>query len=145
MAGFGLMPAGLGPFGLGTPAQGAEPPSGPAGSRYLNPITRDYQVDEETGQFAQMPAVRQRVLIIVLTLKNSSAVKGLGVRLPPRMDETFESAVKAEITLALRQLTDVERVARLEDVKVDRGRSGRARITVVYTDLTTATRDQVTV
>lgn len=145
MAGFGLAPAGLSPFGLGSPDEGAAPPSGPAGSRYLNPITRDYQIDPSTGQQAQMPPVRQRVLLTVLTAKNSSAVPGFGTRIPALMGETFESEVRAEITRELRQLTDVERVARLDGVKVEKGLGGRARVTISYTDLTTATRDQVTI
>jgi hypothetical protein len=145
MAGAGIAPAGMTPFGVGTPATGAEPPSGPAGSRYINPVTRDYQVDPTTGQFAQMPPVRQRVLLAVLTARNSSAVPGFGTRLPPNMDESFESAVRAEITRALNQLTQVERVCRLDAVLVKRGRLGRAQITIVFVDLTTGTRDQLTV
>lgn len=144
MAGFGTSPGGTAPFGIGTPSVGAAPPSGPAGCRYLNPATRDYEVDSSTGQFAQMPAVRQRVMLCVLTAKNSSSVPGFGVRIPPLMNETFESEVRAEITRELRQLTEVERVCRLDGVFVVKGRSGRARVTVSFIDLTTGTADQVT-
>ncbi len=139
MTGFGLMRGGLTPFGLGTPSTGAATPTGAAGSRYLDPITRDYGVDSATGQFKQMPGVRQRVEITVLTTKRSSTGQPLfGVELPARMDEHFEADSRASIAAALRQLIEIEKVMRLDaPIKVEKGNGGRARFTISFTDLTT--------
>jgi phage baseplate assembly protein W len=130
------MPAGSGPFGLGTPATSEPPPTGPAGSRYLNPATRDFEVDQVTGQFAQMPPVRQRVLLALITIRGSSSVlPSFGVHVPPKMNELFEAQVRNSVASALRQLTDVEQVIRVDRIDVERGTGGRALITVSYTNL----------
>ncbi len=136
---------GTSPFGVGTPASATEPPSGPAGSRYLNPVTRDYEVDSSTGQFKQMPGTRQRVLLTVLTVRDSSGVRGFGVKLPPRMGETFERQVENELRRALRTMTEVEKSLLINGITVERGLGGRARITIAFTDLVTGDQDRVRV
>jgi hypothetical protein len=134
----------MGPFGPGTPLVAAAPPTGTAGVRYLNPATRDYQQDGATGQLAQMPSLRQRVLLSLMTvLGSSSALPLLGIRIPRKQGPQFESEITAEIRFSLRQLTDVEQIARLDGVKVERGAGGRARVTVSYTDLDTGHSDEV--
>lgn len=143
MAGFGSMPAGSSPFGLGTPAAAVEPPDGPSGSRYLNPITRDYEVDATTGHFKQMPGTRQRVLIALLTLRNSSGLAGFGVRMPTRMGDAFETQSKQAVRQALQHMTEVEKSMRIDDIVVERGIGGRSRVTVVFTDLVTGDQDRV--
>ena len=111
--------------------------------RYINPGTRDYQIDPDTGDFARMPAVRQRMLILALTVRGSSSVlPNMGVRLPKIMNEAFERRVAAEVRAAARQMTDVEKVARIRDVLVERTGTGRAEITIVYDDLTTGQTGQ---
>jgi len=143
--GFGLSPYGFGtPYGLGTPVTAEAPPDGPAGSRYLNPASRDYEQGPD-GQLAQMPPVRQRVLIALLTIQGSStALPQLGVRAPARMGTTFENEMRAAVRTALAQLIDVEKLIRIDAIKVERGNSGRARVTVSYTNLTDGTDDTVT-
>lgn len=136
---------GTSPFGVGTPASATEPPSGPAGSRYLNPVTRDYEVDSTTGQFKQMPGTRQRVVITVLTVRDSSGVRGFGVRLPGRMGDAFERQVENEIRRSLRYMTEVEKSLLITEIKVERGLGGRARITISFTDLVTGDQDRVRV
>lgn len=144
MAGFGVYPAGLAPFGLNTPIPVNAPATGAAGSRFINPATKDYQQDPTTGQLAQMPAVRQRVLLALLTLVNSSSVNpAFGVRLPRKMGTFFESEMRLAIRAALKQLTDVEKIVRIDGISVERGTGGRSRTTVSYTDLTTGQPDQV--
>lgn len=145
MSGFGLLPAGLGPFGFGVPPEAALPPDGPSGSRYINPATKDYEQDPDTLQLKQMPALRQRVLI-AMTMRKGSAVTlpDLGVAFPTKMGTAFEAEVTASVRAALRQLTDIERVLRINAIAVERGASGRARVTLSYTDLTTGNTDQVT-
>lgn len=136
MAGFGSMAMGTGPFGLGTPATGEDPPDGPAGSRYIDPTTRDYAQDPDTKQLKQMPAARQRVLLALMTLVgSSSALPTFGVKPPKKMGDTYESQMKNAVRLALRHLTDVEQVIRVDSIVVERGLGGRSRTTVSFTDL----------
>lgn len=142
MSGFGLFPFGTGPFGFGSIAEAAIVPEPVAGSRFIDPVTRDYVFDSATGHLGQMPPLRQRVLLTLMTQLGSSAVPGFGVRLPPKIDRTFVSSSTAMVRSALRQLTDVERIMRIDDITVDTGGS-RAAITVSYTDLTTGERDSV--
>lgn len=139
------MPFGTGPFGLGTPATLTAPPDGASGCRYLNPVTRDYEQDSTTGHLAQMPPVRQRVLLALLTLRTSStAVPAFGVKLPSKIGTTFDAEVRAAIYLALRHLTETEKAIRVERIDVEKA-YGRARMTVVWTDLTTGAEDQVSI
>lgn len=93
-----------------------------------------------------MPHVRQRVLIAVLTLQGSStALPKFGTRLPRKMGDTFEAEVSNSVKAALRQMTDVERVMKIDGLKVERGSGGRAQITISYTDLERNLQDSVTV
>lgn len=142
--GIGFLPVGTGPFGFGVPPSAAVPPTGPAGSRYINPATRDYQQDPATGQLKQMPPLRQRVLLTLLTVAGSSAaVPTMGVTYPRKMGDDFEAQVKAAVRYGMRQMTDIERVMRIDSIVVERGFSGRGRITLSYTDLTTGLADRV--
>jgi len=143
MAGFGLMPAGLGPFGLGTPAEAPEAIEPTNGSRYINPATRDYEVDAVTGQFSQMPPTRQRVLLALTTRRDTSGLPGFGLKMPARMGDTFEAEARAAVQLALRHMTELERSLRVNAIVVEKGALGRARLTVFYTDLLSGERDSV--
>lgn len=146
MAGFGLMAAGLGPFGYGAPPTSDLPPDGPSGVRFINPRTRDFEQDPDTRQLKQMPPYRQAVLIALATLEGSSTAQpSFGVRLPPRMGNTFEAEVNAAVRKALRHLTDIQKVIRVDRVTTEKGLGGRARITVSYTVVATGKDDQVTV
>jgi len=135
------MPSGLSnsPFGLGTPITSPVPADQKDQNycRYINPNTGDYEVFEENGTLAQMPGVRQRVLLIARTLKGSSSVlPKLGIKLPPKIDESFEITVRNSIKEAFRPMTDVEKVLRLDGILVGRLPAGRVSIVIAYTDLT---------
>lgn len=132
------------PFGSGTPATASAPPLPPAAlSRYINPGSKDYEIDPVTKQFKKMPPVRQRMLLIMATNRGSSSVlPNLGIRRPKKIDQTFDRRMRNEIRAAYRQLTDVEKVARIDDILIDPRSGGRPIITIVYTDLTTLTEDQ---
>jgi len=143
MSGFGNSPLGSAPFGVGTPATGDAPPEGPTGSRYLNPQTRDLELDPTTGMLAQMPGTRQRVVLALFTLRGSSTVlPTMGVRLPRGMIESFERDMQNNIREALRREV-TERAIRIDDILVTRNAGGRADITVEYTDLSTFEADSV--
>jgi phage baseplate assembly protein W len=144
------MPAGLGPAGLGTPLSVADPPTGTAGVRFLNPATRDYQVDSVSGQLAQMPSLRQRVLLALMTTQASASVQPkFGLNSPRKIDGNFTANNEQRIREALRQMTEVEKVMKVTAIKTERGVSGsntaRVRTTVSYTDLTTGTNGTVNV
>ncbi len=142
--GFGLMGFGLGPFGLETPDDPPEPPTGTAGSRYINPATGDYESDDLTGQLKQMPRARQRVLLALITLrKSASTAQGFGVRLPRKMGTSFEYETRQAVILALRHLTESEEVIRIDSVTVERGQNSRALVTVSYFDIEAQQPDQV--
>lgn len=145
MAGFGIYSAGLGAFGLGTPTVAPIPSTGQAGSRWINPATRDYEVDGNTRQLKQMPGTRQRVLLALMTIKGTaSTAPRFGVALPTKMGTTFEAECKAATRAALAHLTSGDSpVIRINFITVERGRSSRARITVDWTDIETGEPDQV--
>lgn len=137
----GVAPTG---FGVGDPAP--VPPTGPWGSRYINPATGDYEYDPATRQLKQMPAVRQRFVLKLTTLLGSSSVRpDDGIRLPRKIDASVQREIDDAVRQTMRQETDVEKVARIVAVTVERDpqNSGRAAVVVAFTDLTTGTEDQV--
>lgn len=145
MAGFGGAPAGSFPAGMGSVPEPQDAPTGHGGSRFLNAVTRDYEIDATTGQFKQMPPTRQRVTLAVATELDSSGLVGFGIKPPRKMGDSFESEMRAAVARALRHMTDVDKTLRLNGVKVERGNLGRARVTIAFTDLVTGERDQATV
>lgn len=153
MTGFGNSAMGTSPFGVGTPITSAEPPTALVraglarpGCRYLDPRTRDYVHDDNTRQLAQMPPVRQRVLLALLTLKGSSTVlPRMGVAMPRKISESFDTEVRHAVLAALYQLTTVERVARVNAIRAERlSPAGRVLVEVEFTDLTNDEDDRVT-
>jgi phage baseplate assembly protein W len=129
---------GVYPAGLGGPSTAPDAPSGPPViARFIEPLSGDYQLDATTGQYVGMPPVRQRVEIALGSVRGSSAVlPELGTEIPPTIDETFVSAVEADVRFAVRRLV-AERVIRTRDVRVETGSpAGRAAIVYEYTDLT---------
>ncbi len=132
-----MQPLGITPYGTGTPIVDTVTPTLPFGSRYLNPGTRDFERDVGTLQFKQMPSTRQRALLAVLTTLNSSIVRGFGLGRPRKMGPSFEREMRDHVRRAFAHLTDSEKLIRLDDIIVERGDGGRARVTVAFTDLTT--------
>lgn len=143
MPGFGSAPFGSSGYGLGVPGNAASPTTSPAGSRYLNPSTGDYQYNSTTGQLAQMPNLRQRVLLTVMTEYGSIPTQPtFGIRRPLKMGDTFEAEMKAAVRAALAYLTDTEKVMRIDQILVRKGAGGRSETTIVFTDMTTGVADQ---
>ena len=145
MSGFGTCTIGQTPFGYGDPTEVSAPIDNLQAdtARYLNPLTKDWQIDSDTGEYARMPAIRQRVLLALTTIKGSAmGLPDFGVELPKVMDAAFDRRVAASVRLALYQLSDVEKVIRIDGVEVERT-TIRATVTVSYTDLTTGQPDSV--
>lgn len=152
MSGFGNSALGTSPFGVGTPLTSADPPTALVraglalpGCRYIDPRTRDYAHDDDTRQLAQMPPVRQRVLLALLTLRGSSTViPRMGIAMPRKITESFDTEVRHAVLGALYQLTTVERVARVNSVRAERhSPAGRVLVEVEFTDLTNNEDDRV--
>jgi hypothetical protein len=145
MSGFGIYSAGFGAFGLSTPAVAPAPATGPVGSRWINPATKDYELNPQTKNLKQMPLTRQRVLLALLTIQGSSTTASrFGVSLPTKMGNTFEIECKNATRAALSHLTSGNSPDIVIDrIDVERGKSGRAQITVTYTDLNTGEQDFV--
>lgn len=144
--GFGTMKFGVSPLGFGTGDDAPLPPTGAWGSRYINPQTGDYANDPATGQLQQMPAVRQRFLLRLKERRGSSSVRpNDGIVLPTKIDDSIQSTMDDAVRLAMHQETDVEKVARIDFVRVERdsNNTGRVLTIVSFVDLTTGLADQV--
>jgi hypothetical protein len=143
MAGLGLFGIGSTPFGSGTPVAATAPPSDiPEQANFLDPVTGDYVVLDD-GALARMPNTRHRVLMLLKTVLASAAhLPDVGLEMPTRMDQTFKQRTKGAVLFALEPIGDD---IRIDDVTVEVTGTGRADVTVSYTDLTTGNSDTVTV
>jgi hypothetical protein len=139
--GLGASMMGGGPFGSGTPATASAPPSDvPTFANYLNPVTRDYVIQDD-GSNQRMPIVRHQVLMLLLTERGSAAEPDIGLKLPAKMDQSFEQRARQSVAMALEPIGDD---FRLDSVPVERTAMGRADITVEFTDLTTGNAETIT-
>jgi hypothetical protein len=146
MAGFGTAPMGTSGAGLGVPVAAADPPDGPAGARFINPASGDYEQDSDTRQLKQMPIERQQVMLALRTiLGSSSALPTFGVKAPRKMGDTFAAEMTAAVKVALHHLTDVQKVISIDSITVERGTGGRSRTTVKYTITSSGLDDELTV
>lgn len=146
MAGLGLIPLGITPFGFGTPDGTQAPPdTRPTGSRYLNFRTKDYEV-ADNGELRRMPPTRHHVLMALGTTEGSSTVLGeLGLKLPERIDRRYNQLAEQAIRKALRPLVQRQEI-RILFVRVNRtDNPGRVDHQVGYQDLTTLNSDTVTI
>lgn len=143
-AGAGLFGAGVGPGGIYVPASVADSPTPSAGSRFINPISRDYELNSETGQEAQMPPTRQRVLLALMTKRGSSTARpDFGLRVPDKIRTTFEAEMRINVRAALSHLTREDApVIVIDGIDVQVPRPGRALITVSYTDVLNGVSDE---
>lgn len=143
MSGAGLESAGLSPFGYGTPTETDGPSANPWGSRFINPSSKNLEFDSVTGQLRQMPPVRQRVLLTVLQTKGSSTTRpNEGTKRPAKMGDGFQREQEQYVREAHRQMTDVERVIRIDQVTVTRRDNQGAHTDIAFTDLTTGVEDK---
>lgn len=104
-------------------------------SRFVDISRGEYRLRDTDGRYANMPNVRQRVVIMVREMT-----------FPRKMTASFEADVTQRVRVGMRQLVDVEKRARLDGVIVERaadGVQGRASLLISYTDLTTNIRDEV--
>lgn len=132
-------------FGAGSPTTGSAPPILSRASRYINPYTRDYEFDTNSRGFRRILSVRQRVQLALGTIRGSSTTSpNWGIVLPRRIGPQFAAEAEAAVRQALSQMTDVEKVLRVDQVDVTTYHM-RSRIVVWFTDLTTNSQAQETI
>ncbi len=135
--GFGTSPVGGFPVGFSSPTTATAPATPTRYVRAIGVDTKDYAIDA-TGAFARTSPVRQRVVLALCTMIESSNVqRDWGISRPPKMGRNFEAQVEAAVRKAMWQLVDVEKLVAIESVTVERGSGGRARATMLFRDLTT--------
>lgn len=114
MSGAGIQKAGRTTAGYGTSASATvfgggflrdEVTGATLGARLIDPKSRDFVLDSN-GRLLGMKSVRHAVLIAVHTVRDSSAVRGLGNRLSSiqRIGASFEKQILDILTEALRPL-----------------------------------------
>lgn len=148
LLGFGNAPFGNSIFGWGQPATTDKRPENLVVARWINPDTNDLEILAD-GTFAGMPAVRQRVLLLLRTSLGSAKADGsrtLGstIREIKRIDETTQRKVQVAVRTALHQLIAVEKLINLDSVQVNAvSPAGRLEVVISYTDLTSQDEDNV--
>ncbi len=145
--GFAEAPFGTAAFALGTPAEPGAAPAPSNGSRFLNPRTRDWEIDPDTSQHAQMPAARQRVLLALLTVRGSAtSAPGFGFKPPSKIGPRFEAETRNAVRVALAHLTREDAPAiEIQDIAVQKIAPGRVLLTVSYVDLATGEEDEASI
>lgn len=139
MTGLGNAPLGRSPYGLVYEAPTTAQPDASSLRRWLDPITGQYVLAAD-GSFEQMPAIRQRVVLALGTVQGSIGVLAdFGKSSPNIMGTRFAAEEEAAVRLALRQLTDVEAVIRIDRITIERSSQipGRWRTTVSYVETAT--------
>jgi len=145
MPGFGTSPFGTSVMGIGAPADPSTIPDGTTSvSRYVGPVSGDYEVNPAGGQLRQMSGVLQRVVLTIRTeLGSVLAATKFGRRFPRKQTSSLEAEVAGELRRVLRPLTDVERVMVIESIGVQRGDGGRVGIDLRFTNLQTGASEQI--
>lgn len=146
MAGFGSQPFGSSPYGIGTPAVATElggklfqdAASGEqTGSRKIDPLTRDYEINDY-GRIAGMSNVKQLVLLAVSTKRGSSAMRELGQELQSieRITSNFARRVDTTLRRSVQHLVDRGLITVI-DTTVEIVRPGVARARLRWRDIST--------
>lgn len=138
-SGLGVGPLGAMPLGVSFSSATDAPPAASTMRRWIDTATGNYVLNSETSAFEQMPAIRQRVILALGTERGSSTSNPtLGRRRPQIIGSRFEDEEKQFVRTALRQMTDVEGVIRIDRITVERGAiPNRWRTTVGYTEIGT--------
>lgn len=144
MAGFGAAPFGASPYGIGTPdveyeeggtilpVDGASPTTR---ARFIDPVTRQFEVDE-FGQLKGMDAVQQQMYLALRTIAGEAIPEQLGNEVLSIEDigAWFEDDVRDKVKKACSRLI-AARLVRLEEIGVDVFKQGGAFIRVRWTNL----------
>lgn len=147
MSGFGTMPAGLGPFGLGTPLTTTVPGGRvyedsrgvQQSARYLDAVTGDVSFNAY-GRSLGMAGLRQQVQLRLSTKAFTSAMRPLGHRLGEiqRISDNFSKVVDTEVRATLSDLVEAGLIE-VNAVTITRipKTQGATFVHVQWTDLST--------
>lgn len=131
-------------LGMQEPQEATAPPDGPSGSPWINPRTRDYELDPDTRQLKQMPELRQRVYLKLGTRRGSMlSDPTFGIELPKKIGLTFDDELRANINTAFARETQIDKIMRIDGIKIENTQTGRVAVTLSYTDLNTEQPDEV--
>lgn len=129
-------PLGETPLGYGEPEEAPVPPEVSTFSRFIDTGAGDFAMDDETRGLAQMPGVRQRVLLALKTRFGTSTVlPRFGLRWGGKLDAQAESRIKGEIRLCLKPLVEDGSIS-LVSIDWEKRDLGRAVATITYFDKT---------
>lgn len=111
--GAGRAPAGSARCGFGSPATSDAPGVAAIGeARAIDPLSRDYTFDADTGQLERMSGAAQSVYIAVATRLDRSAVAGLGLSaMPDRKRASMRAEVSDSVRAALAHIDTIEIVS----------------------------------
>jgi len=138
------MALGTGPLGYGDPDEATEPPDGAVYlSPWVSPATKSYEIDPVTGALGEVSPVMGRVIYCLTQVLGSSALlPGDGVKYPKKVDGQFEKNLLNAVRDALRQLTDTEKLIRIENIVVEKA-GPRSQYFLHFFDLTTGRPESV--
>lgn len=141
MRGFGEVP--LGTTALGMPLEKVtESQAETAGSRFLDPVTRDYA--ERDGELLLAGSARQRIIILLTTeVRTSLSIKG--IKFPQRHDESTARAVESDVRRVLQPMVEEGAITLQRVVVKTRADNvvGRLGVSVEYIDRQTGEEDEV--
>lgn len=144
-SGWGQTTFGTVPFYVGSTVPLTAPPARKPGVAFLDPLTGDYVIGSD-GELSKMPSTRQRVMLICTTkLGSAAAATQMGIQLPSKIGDGFEEQAETAIRTGLQPLVDDGSLT-LDAVSADRTSvTGRARLTIEYTDLRSGEKETVAV
>jgi hypothetical protein len=144
MIGIGSQLLGTTPAGVGQAETVPTLPSYSPGARYIGPDGNPV-IDPVNGGFLKADPIAMRLYLAVrTTLKSSSAMPGLGVAWPEKMDARFEANLSNAIRVAIGDLINSRQI-RLDGIAITYPQPERYSVTLDYFNLITQKSAQVTV
>lgn len=154
--GVGVSPAGVGPFGIGTPALAIQP-TGKAlqgaggaqyGSRKISTAADSFgqYVIDADGNVTGDRDVRQMVILAARTILGSSVVAGLGGTFSEirKIGDDFKSLMTSKIQAAFSDLAKAQMIS-IDSIEITEFDGGRTFTRVFITDLTTKQQFSVSI
>lgn len=151
--GFGISHAGTSPFGFGDVATAdanvgntlLKTDGSQGDASMISPITRDYVFDK-FGRKVGIDAVQQSVYLALITVKDTSAVFGLGSTF--QNIKTITPNLNAQVTIAVNDALSALIAAKkvlVQSVSVTITPTKAAQITVNWVDLTKSTNNTTSI
>lgn len=136
MSGVGFSAAGNSPAGYGEAESTTAAQPNLIAARYINPQTRDFEVDDD-GRYLSMSPLKQRIYLMLATNYGSAiGLPKFGSKITQIkvLNDRTPGAVQSAVRDALKQLTDVEKLIRIDRIDVEY-RDGVIFFRLLYIDL----------